>query len=211
MKSISPATVTSVCSETLDMQTIGDDDEKCFEKLNDLDVFGVFQFETKTAIGVIKEIGIDCFDDMYAATTLGRPDPLSGNLHVKYGSRKRGEEYWESIPAIADVMDRSYNLPIYQESCCVGETMILTTDGEVSLKEIIDNEDIKSVICLNEEGDLVKREVLQRHKMGKKEVFELTLDNGNKIVCTADHKILTSNRGYVKAECLEEDDDIVCL
>jgi len=92
------------------------DDKESLKKLNDCDVFGIFQFETRVAVGIIKEIGIDTFEDMYAATTLGRPDPLSSNLHVKYGQRKRNEEYWESIPVIADIMDQSYGLPIFQES-----------------------------------------------------------------------------------------------
>jgi len=119
MKTITPSIVSSVSPETLDMETIPMDDQKCFKKLNDLDVFGIFQFETNVAKGVISEIGIDCFDDMYAATTLGRPDPLSGNLHVTYGRRKEGREHWESIPVVADIMDRSFNLPIYQETSMI--------------------------------------------------------------------------------------------
>jgi len=116
MLKIDPGIVENVSPEPLDMAKVPDDDQECFKRLNKLDVFGIFQFETDVAIGIIKEIGIDSFADMYAATTLGRPDPLSGNLHVTYGKRKKGYERWESIPAVADVLDRSYNLPIYQES-----------------------------------------------------------------------------------------------
>ena len=207
---IESGVVESVSQEVLDMTRIPMDDKESLKKLNDCDVFGIFQFETRVAVGIIKEIGIDTFEDMYAATTLGRPDPLSSNLHVKYGQRKRNEEYWESIPVIADIMDQSYGLPIFQESCCIGETLILTPDGKISLKDIVENECIKTVMCVNDENDLVERDILQRHKMGKKEVFELTLGNGCKVTCTSDHKILTSNREYVQAEFLEKDDDIVC-
>jgi predicted transcriptional regulator len=203
--------VKSVSKEEMDMAQVPMNDEQCLKKLNDLDVFGIFQFETKVAIGVIKQIGIHAFQDMYAATTLGRPDPLSGDLHVKYGRRKRDEEDWISVPAISDIMDQSYGLPIYQESCCVGDTIILTPEGEFTLKDVVENKNIKSVVCLNDEGDLVEREIIQRQAMGEKEVFELTFDDGKKITCTADHKILTSNKGYVQAELLEEDDDIVCI
>jgi DNA polymerase-3 subunit alpha len=116
MIKIEPGQVTGVSSELLDMTKVPDDDQECFRRLNELDVFGIFQFETDVAIGIIKEIGIDSFADMYAATTLGRPDPLSGNLHLTYGRRKRGIERWESIPVVADILDQSYGLPIYQES-----------------------------------------------------------------------------------------------
>jgi DNA polymerase-3 subunit alpha len=119
MKKIKSGVVEKVTQEKLDMTKIPMDDKKSLKNLDNLDVFGVFQFETKVAMGVIKTIGIDSFEDMYAATTLGRPDPLSGNLHVTYGQRKRREEHWESIPAVADIMDQSYNLPLYQESSMI--------------------------------------------------------------------------------------------
>jgi len=210
MMKIDSGIVKSVSNKELDMTKIPMDDSECFRKLNDLDVFGIFQFETRVAIGVIKEIGIHAFQDMYAATTLGRPDPLSGNLHVTYGRRKRNEEHWESVPVIADIFDQSFGLPIYQESCCIGETKVLTKEGEFSIKDVVENEDIDYVLCINDENDVVERKILQRHRPGKKEVFRLTLDNKKTITCTEDHKILTSNRGYIRAKYLEEDDDIVC-
>jgi intein/homing endonuclease len=41
------------------------------------------------------------------------------------------------------------------------------------------------------------------------EVIKITLDDGKVLRCTPDHKIYTSNRGYVEAKDLAEDDDIV--
>jgi len=34
-------------------------------------------------------------------------------------------------------------------------------------------------------------------------------ETGQKIVCTPDHKVYTSNRGYVSAKDLKEDDELV--
>ena len=119
MIKIEPGIVKSVSNEELDMVNVPMDDKECFRRLNNLDVFGIFQFETRTAVSVIKEIGISSFQDMYSATTLGRPDPLSGNLHVTYGRRKRDDEFWESIPVVANILDQSYGLPIFQESSMV--------------------------------------------------------------------------------------------
>lgn len=42
------------------------------------------------------------------------------------------------------------------------------------------------------------------------ELYEIESDDGKHIIrCTANHKIYTKNRGYVEAQYLEEDDDIV--
>ena len=43
------------------------------------------------------------------------------------------------------------------------------------------------------------------------DVIKLHLDDGKTLKCTPDHKILTSNRGYVMAKDLNEADDIVTL
>ena len=91
------------------------EDPEVLQTLNDKDVFGVFQFETKTALSMIEEIGIDAFSDMYAATSLGRPDPLSAELHKAYGRRKRGEELWTHLKCMGDIDLRSFGLPIFQE------------------------------------------------------------------------------------------------
>jgi hypothetical protein len=43
----------------------------------------------------------------------------------------------------------------------------------------------------------------------KEEIVELDFDNGQKIKCTKDHKFLTKNRGWVKADKLTEFDNII--
>lgn len=41
------------------------------------------------------------------------------------------------------------------------------------------------------------------------EIIELEFENGKKISCTLDHEFLTSNRGYVQAKHLQNNDDVV--
>ena len=43
------------------------------------------------------------------------------------------------------------------------------------------------------------------------EIWEVELEDGRIIECTYDHPILTSNRGYVKACELTEEDDVVLI
>jgi DNA polymerase III alpha subunit len=128
-----PLVVESVLPCNFDLTKIPLDDNRSLHRLNDLDVFGVFQFETPTAVKIIKTIGIDKFEDMYAATSLGRPDPMSGKMHEIYGRRKHGEEKWDNIPILAEYMEQSYGLPLYQESCMfVAKQLAGFSDGETN-------------------------------------------------------------------------------
>jgi hypothetical protein len=47
------------------------------------------------------------------------------------------------------------------------------------------------------------------YDQGPKECIELVFDDGKKLVCTADHPILTKNRGWVEAQHLTEDDELI--
>lgn len=57
----------------------------------------------------------------------------------------------------------------------------------------------------NKEAEIVNKFVYEIDE----EIVELELENGKIIKCTKDHKILTSNRGWVAAQFLNENDDIV--
>lgn len=43
----------------------------------------------------------------------------------------------------------------------------------------------------------------------KEEILELEFDNGKKVKCTKDHKFLTKNRGWVEAQYLTDEDELV--
>jgi len=114
-----PWVVKSVTQEIPELTMIPLDDKASLTRINNLDVFGVFQFETPTAVKVIKTIGIDEFDDMNIATALGRPDPMSGKMHEIYGRRKHGEEAWSHVLALGDIFKKTKNLPIFQENSMI--------------------------------------------------------------------------------------------
>jgi intein/homing endonuclease len=44
----------------------------------------------------------------------------------------------------------------------------------------------------------------------KAKVMKITMENGNYIICTPEHKIYTTNRGYVMAKELLETDKLFC-
>ena len=53
------------------------------------DATGVFQFETRGSLDLIKLIGIDSFEDVVASVALNRPGPLTLGMHEQYASNKK--------------------------------------------------------------------------------------------------------------------------
>lgn len=53
------------------------------------DATGVFQFESKNSLDLIKLIGIDSFEDVVASVALNRPGPLSLGMHKQYANNKQ--------------------------------------------------------------------------------------------------------------------------
>jgi len=93
--------------------------------------------------------------------------------------------------------------------CMAPETKIKTSDGVKMIKDINIGD---NVLSLNEETQVYEfKEVYNviENPTAKKQKIELELDNGHIIKCTVDHKFLTSNRGWVEAQDLGDDDDII--
>jgi Rad3-related DNA helicase len=92
---------------------------------------------------------------------------------------------------------------------CVDEnSQILLSDGnEKSISEIKVGDKIKT---FNEETKIFENKiVLNNIDQGEKECIELEFSNGKKLICTLDHKILTKNRGWIEANNLSLDDEIM--
>jgi len=111
--------VTGIAENEIDLTQVPMENKRCLRRLNNLDTIGIFQFETNTAEMVIKTIGIDAFKDMYIATALGRPDPLSGDLHIEYALRKKGKKEYEEIPCLGSFNQNTYSLPVFQENSMI--------------------------------------------------------------------------------------------
>lgn len=100
--------------------------------------------------------------------------------------------------------------------CVVGDTVITTDVGQLRIDEIVDRvfkgETIKA-LSFNEHTLKHEFNIISKAWMSKKDATVLTLEideNGQtfELTCTPDHKIYTTNRGYVEAKNLTEEDDI---
>lgn len=91
-------------------------DPNIYQMLNEGKTDAVFQLESDMFKGMIKDIQPNCYNDIVAITSLGRPGPLSAGMPQEYAKRKNGLE--EAIPLLRgmeEILDETYGEVVYQE------------------------------------------------------------------------------------------------
>jgi hypothetical protein len=85
-------------------------------------------------------------------------------------------------------------------ACFTGDTIINTTFGDISARELLDKKDF---YIFSNDGDRVRLGKANRVvSTGIKEVFKVELDSGKSIKLTADHLILMRDGSYKKVSDL---------
>jgi len=172
------------------------------------DLVGIFQLENPATLPVAKEVGLETLGDVSALTSLIRPGPRDMGMDMEYARRKQGQPY-DMPEFLKHLLADTYGVITFQEQCCPYGVGVLTKNGYVRIGDIVENGECDSVLCLNNSGDIVERRIEGRHSNGVKEVLRLTMDNGFVLECTEDHPVLTRNRGWVEAQYLTPEDEIV--
>jgi DNA polymerase-3 subunit alpha len=177
------------------------------------DLVGIFQLDSPQTKPVVDAVQMDSIFDISAVTSLIRPGPKDMGMHMTYARRKHGEPY-DMPEFLREQSSETHGVLTYQEQCCVGDSLVRTDRGVIKLVDVVDlvenGEDV-FVDCVNEDLDLVKRIVESSSRSGVREVVKITLDNGLVLECTDDHRILTTNRGWVRVRDLNDLDDICTL
>ncbi len=96
------------------------DDKATYELLARGDTLGVFQLDGGPMRALLRQMRPDKFDDLSAVIALYRPGPMGMNSHVNYALRKNGLQKIEPIhpelaEPLAEVLDETYGLIVYQE------------------------------------------------------------------------------------------------
>jgi hypothetical protein len=100
-------------------------------------------------------------------------------------------------------IDPATGLPVPTIACLVAETEVTMADGSTKrLDQVQPGEMVKTL-----EGE---HKVLNWWDQGIKDVIELEFDGGQKLICTADHKIRTTE-GWVEAGDLTEEHEVISL
>lgn len=106
-------------------------DPKALKLANDGDLKCIFQFDSEGIGNLVKNGGVDRFEDLVAYSALYRPGPLSMKMHEIYVERKRGRESYSIHPLIKPILEKTYGIMVYQEQIM----QILNVVGEIPLKD----------------------------------------------------------------------------
>ena len=108
-------------NETVVLEELNlDADQATFELLSRGDTLGVFQLDGGPMRSLLRLMRPTKFEHISAAIALYRPGPMGMNSHTNYAYRKNGEQAVESVhpeltEALAEVLDPTYGLIVYQE------------------------------------------------------------------------------------------------
>ena len=90
--------------------------------------------------------------------------------------------------------------------CLHGDSLIQTTEGNIPIKELIGK--TPDVYCMDKNGDLAIRKSSKVWLTKKNAKVVKVVSGKGEIVCTPDHKIYTTNRGWVEAKDLVKGDKL---
>lgn len=104
---------------------------------------------------------------------------------------------------------RAFDEILYTLMCFHPDTLVVTCEGNKRIADIHPGDVVLSFDGAT--GQSVWKNVTSqvKTKSAHKPKVQVTLDNGHTVKCTADHKWLTSNRGWVEASELTTEDDLV--
>lgn len=127
------------------------------------------------------------------------------------GTKIRQTKDDEFIPAFAENCDCKITDKCSQGCafCLPPNTLISTSNG---LKKVQDITEQDLVYSYNEKtGDTELKPVIETYcREYTGELIEIVTDNGT-IMCTPNHQIYTKNRGFIRADEIRIEDDIVFL
>lgn len=136
----------------------------------------------------------------------------NGNYDVTIyddGTKVRRTEEDDFIPEFPENIDVKItdNCQIGCQFCFVEDTEISTDAKTKKIQDIGVGDVVQSYNEITNQFEL--RKVIQTHKRpysGK--LITIELEDGNVIKCTPNHKIYTTNRGWITADSISENDDI---
>lgn len=102
-----------------DKKTIPDlddnlDDSRCYQTLNNLATYNIFQLESRGMQRAIADIKPQNFSDLYALIALYRPGPME-NIKTYAENKHKSDQISYEDPVLAEILKPTYNVIVYQE------------------------------------------------------------------------------------------------
>lgn len=106
-------------------------DPECLALASEAKLRGVFQFDSKGIRSLVKQGGVDSFEDLVAYTALFRPGPLGMGMQDRFVDRKHGKENWErdTPERMMPIVGNTYGVLCYQEQVM----KVLNVVGDIPL------------------------------------------------------------------------------
>jgi DNA-directed DNA polymerase III PolC len=98
------------------LETLPLNDPTAFEVLNRGHFSGIFQFTGRALKNLVRQSGIESFDDMVAITALGRPGPMGTGGAGAWARRRAGKEFITyPHPLLEPYLNETLGQMVYQE------------------------------------------------------------------------------------------------
>jgi intein/homing endonuclease len=171
------------------------DEKEIFNEFQKGNTVSIFQFSTDLVTPNLSKLkSIDSIMDLAIITSIYRPGPLKMAMDKSFIKRKNGDEKIEYLhPSLESHLKSSYGI------FCISEnSKVLTKSGQKNIQDV-------------KVGDLVRTEdgswqkVLLNTYNGEKKTVRIRCTNGEELVCTPDHKVLTQD-GWKEAGILTNKD-----
>ena len=90
--------------------------------------------------------------------------------------------------------------------CLTGDSLIQTVEGEIPIKDLVGSTPF--VYCMDSDGNLAIRKAIKVWKTRENAQLVEVIAGKGRLICTPDHRIFTTNRGWVEAANLQKGDKI---
>jgi error-prone DNA polymerase len=93
-----------------------DEDARVYEMISRADTIGVFQIESRAQMSMLPRLKPRTYYDLVVEVAIVRPGPIQGDMVHPYLRRRANQESIEyPSPAVAEVLQRTLGVPIFQE------------------------------------------------------------------------------------------------
>lgn len=117
-----------------------------------------------------------------------------------------GMLFWDKITGY-NMLNNDNNFSYAGVNPCVtGDTLIQTVEGEIPIKDLVGTTPF--VYCMDSDGKLTIRKAIKVWKTRENAELVEVISGKGRLICTPDHRIYTTNRGWVEAINLQKGDKI---
>ena len=139
---------------------------------------------------------------------------LQGLRNIYIDKKRCPETYYEFVNYEYE-RDRDGNFisayPDENNHCLSGDTLLHTEKGYERIEDLVGTEGKIYSYDTETKKTVLADYINCRQTFASAEIYRIEFEDGSVLECTFDHPILTSNRGFVKACELTEDDDVVTI